>query len=83
MYARESKSTGNGCLMGTRTHFKESVAFRAPDGLLRAVTIAARREHTTAAEFLRRTVIARLREVGLPLDEPSDRPERPATAARG
>jgi hypothetical protein len=54
-----------------RTHatpFDELVQFKAPHGFLAAVTAAARRDHTSIAEFLRQTVIARLREVGLPLD---------------
>ena len=50
------------------TPFNELVQFKAPDGFSAAVTAAARRDHTSNAEFLRRAVIARLREVGLPLD---------------
>jgi hypothetical protein len=50
------------------TPFNELVQFKAPHGFLAAVTAAARRDHTSIAEFLRRTVIARLREVGLSLD---------------
>jgi len=51
----------------TRIRFNDLVAFRGPDGLTRAVATAARREHTTSAEFLRRLVIGRLREVGVPI----------------
>jgi hypothetical protein len=50
------------------TSFNELVQFKAPDGFSAAVTAAARRDHTSMAEFLRRTMIARLREIGLPLD---------------
>jgi hypothetical protein len=54
------------------TPFNELVQFKAPDGFLAAVTAAARRDHTSIAEFLRRTVIARLNELNLPLDAHSD-----------
>jgi len=68
------------------TRFNELVQFKAPDGFLVAVTTAARCEHTSMAEFLRRTVIARLREVGLPLDvidqkKPALRVASPESAA--
>jgi hypothetical protein len=49
------------------TPFNELVQFKAPDGFLAAVTAAARRDHTSISEFLRRTVLARLAEVGIPL----------------
>jgi hypothetical protein len=57
------------------TPFNELIQFKAPDGFSAAVTAAARCDHTSMAEFLRRTVIARLTEVGLPLStvEPGDR----------
>jgi hypothetical protein len=32
------------------------------------VTAAARRDHTSISEFLRRTVIARLHDLGVPLE---------------
>jgi hypothetical protein len=48
--------------------FNELVQFMAPGGFSAAVTSAARRDHTSNAEFLRRAVIARLRELGLPPD---------------
>jgi hypothetical protein len=50
-----------------RIHFNEMVQFKAPDGFLLAVAIAARRDHTSVSEFLRRCAIARLREMGVPL----------------
>ena len=49
------------------TPFTEMIQFRAPNGFLAAASTAARRDHTSMAEFLPRTVLARLREVGLPL----------------
>jgi hypothetical protein len=49
------------------TPFSELVQFKAPAGFLAAVTAAAQRDHTTMSEFLRRTVLARLAEVGIPL----------------
>jgi len=50
------------------TVFREFIQFKAPEGFSAAVTAAAQRDHTTMSEFLRRTVIARLKEVGQPLD---------------
>jgi hypothetical protein len=50
------------------TRFNELVQFKAPDGFSAAVAAAARRDHTSIAEFIRRTMIARLNEVGLPLN---------------
>jgi hypothetical protein len=50
-----------------RTHFGELVQFKAPDGFLSAVAVAAHRDHTTMSEFLRRCAIARLREMGVEL----------------
>jgi hypothetical protein len=61
----------------TRIRFNDLVAFRGPNGLMRAVATAARREHTTSAEFLRRLVIAHLREVGVPI-VPADQDQRAA-----
>ena len=52
----------------SRTHFGELVQFKAPDGFLSAVATAAHRGHTTVSEFLRRCAIARLREMGVPID---------------
>jgi len=49
------------------TPFNELVQFKAPDGFLTAVTAAARRDHTSISEFLRRTILARLAEIGVPL----------------
>lgn len=50
-----------------RTHFDELVQFKAPNGFLSAVATAAHRDHTTISEFLRRCAIARLREMGVPI----------------
>ena len=50
------------------TIFDELVQFMAPKGFSARVATAARRDHTTIAEWLRRTSLAHLREVGLPLD---------------
>jgi hypothetical protein len=51
-----------------RTQFSEVVRFKVPPGVLSAVAAAAYRDHTSISEFLRRTVIARLREVGVSID---------------
>ena len=51
----------------TRIRFHDLLAFRGPSGLMHAVTSAARRQHTTTAEYLRQIVIAHLREVGVPI----------------
>jgi hypothetical protein len=50
------------------TIFDELVQFKAPKGFSARVATAAQRDHTSSAEFLRRTMIARLKEIGLPLD---------------
>jgi hypothetical protein len=50
------------------TNFQGQIAFMAPVGLNGAVTAAALQDHTSRSEFLRRAVIARLREVGVPLE---------------
>jgi hypothetical protein len=50
------------------TRFNELVQFRAPPGFMAATTAAAQRDHTTVADFLRRTIIARLNELNLSLD---------------
>jgi hypothetical protein len=57
-----------------RILFNEMVQFKAPDGFLSAVATAARRDHMSVSEFLRRCAITRLREMGVPL-EGSDRDE--------
>ena len=49
--------------------FPELVQFKTPAGFSAAVTAAARAEHTTVAEWLRRVAIARLSEVGLSLNQ--------------
>jgi hypothetical protein len=54
--------------MKSYTHYHEQLQFRGPVGLAAAVATAAQRDHTTMSEFLRRTVIARLDEIGLPLE---------------
>jgi hypothetical protein len=59
------------------TVFREFVQFKAPNGFSAAVAAAARRDRTSMAEFLRRTVIARLDEIGLSL-HPTD--QNPASA---
>jgi hypothetical protein len=51
-----------------RTRFDEVVRFKGPPGFLSAVAAAAFQDHTSVSEFLRRTVIARLREVGVPIE---------------
>ena len=48
-----------------RTHFGELVQFKAPNGFLSAVAIAARRDYMSVSEFLRRCAITRLREMGV------------------
>ena len=57
--------------MRSYTHYDEQLQFRGPVGLSAAVATAAQRDHTTMSEFLRRTVLARLAEVGVPL-QPND-----------
>ena len=52
--------------MRSYTHYQEQLQFRGPVGLSAAVVTAARRDHTSVSEFLRRTVLARLAEVGVP-----------------
>jgi hypothetical protein len=54
--------------MKSYTHFYEQLQFRGPVGLAAAVATAAQRDHTTMSKFLRRTVIARLDEIGLSLE---------------
>lgn len=54
--------------MKSYTHYHEQLQFRGPVGLAAAVATAAQRDHTTMSEFLRRTVIARLDEIGLSLE---------------
>jgi hypothetical protein len=54
--------------MRSYTHYQEQLQFRGPVGLSAAVVTAARRDHTRVSEFLRRTVLARLAEVGIPLE---------------
>jgi hypothetical protein len=54
-------------IMRSYTHYDEQLQFRGPVGLTAAVAAAAQREHTAMSEFLRRTVLARLAEIGIPL----------------
>jgi hypothetical protein len=49
------------------TSFAEQIQFMAPVGLSAAVTAAAAQDHTSRSEFIRRAIIAHLREVGVPL----------------
>jgi hypothetical protein len=44
------------------TTHPESVQFKAPEGFRAAVAAAARRDHTSISEFVRRAIIAHLRE---------------------
>jgi hypothetical protein len=68
--------------MKSYTHYHEQLQFRGPVGLASAVATAAQRDHTTMSEFLRRTVIARLDEIGLQLESvPSA--NQPAQAEAG
>lgn len=53
--------------MRAESSFPERVHFKAPEGLSSAVSTAAKQDHCTPSEFLRRAVIGRLREVGVPL----------------
>jgi hypothetical protein len=68
------------------TVFREFIQFKAPDGFSAAVAAAARRDRTSMAEFLRRTVIARLDKIGLSLDPfgsaMSPKPDAPHFAGR-
>jgi hypothetical protein len=54
-----------GALM--QTTFPETLVLRGPPGLRNAIRSAARREHTTTSDFLRRAALAKLREAGVPL----------------
>ena len=60
-----------------RQNLSEVVVFRGPPGFLAAVHRAARREHTSAAEFLRRTAIEKLKDAGIALP-PSGEPAEEA-----
>ena len=51
-----------------KTHFAETVSFKAPGGFQNAVALAARRDHMTPSEFLRRAAIGRLREIGVDIE---------------
>ena len=53
--------------MRSYTHYDEQLQFRGPAGLTAAVATASQRDHTTMSEFLRRTTLARLAEIGVPL----------------
>jgi hypothetical protein len=53
--------------MKSYTHYHEQLQFRGPVGLAAAVATAARRDHTTMSEFLRRAVLSRLAEIGIPV----------------
>jgi hypothetical protein len=53
--------------MRSYTHYDEQLQFRGPVGLSAAVATAAQRDRTTMSEFLRRTILARLAEIGVPL----------------
>ena len=48
-----------------RTHMTEVVRFKAPPGFMNAISEAASRDLSTASEFVRRTLIEKLREVGV------------------
>jgi hypothetical protein len=48
--------------IGMKTIFGENVALRAPNGFLAAVAAAARRDHTSISEFVRRAIIAHLHD---------------------
>jgi hypothetical protein len=50
------------------TRFPELVQFKGPAGLSAALAAAADEEHTSMAEFIRRTLFARLREGGFSLN---------------
>jgi len=67
-------------MSSSRVFLKESVAFRGPEGLLNAIATAAKREYTTPPEFLRRTIIGHLRDMGVPL-EPAEGDAGGASAA--
>lgn len=51
-----------------RPSLTEEIRFRGPPGLLAALSLAAGRDYTTASEFARRAIVAKLRELGI---EPS------------
>jgi hypothetical protein len=60
-----------------RTHFPEQIQFKAPAGFMSALAAAARREHTSASEFLRRCVIPHLPNLGAhTVTESSDQRQR-------
>jgi hypothetical protein len=61
-----------------RTQFVELVQFKAPNGFLSAVAAAAHRDHMSVSEFLRRCAIARLREMGVPIQAVAHSEERAA-----
>lgn len=56
----------------SRSYYKEKIFYRAPDGFLSAVEAAAKKEHTTVSEWLRRVTLQKLREAGF--DPASQRP---------
>ena len=51
-----------------RPIFDEIVKFKAPLGFGDAVSAAARREHTTVAEFLRRAAYDRMADYGVSIE---------------
>jgi hypothetical protein len=67
------------CCVGTfgghkrvRAQFTDTVKLRVPPGFLVAVEAAARQDLCTASEYIRRSVINRLRKDGVPIEEIAD-----------
>jgi hypothetical protein len=52
----------------TRTALPELVRVKMPAGITSALAEAAALDATNASEFIRRAVLAKLREIGLPLE---------------
>src|SRR5262249_1099836 len=51
----------------SRVFLTESISFRVPEGASNAIAAAARLEHATPPEYLRRLLLRHLRDVGVPL----------------
>jgi hypothetical protein len=58
--------------MREKTSFTDRLSFAGPPGFLDAIAAAARREHTTASEFLRRAALDRIAAAGVQLEARSD-----------
>jgi hypothetical protein len=59
------------------TQFDEQIQFYGPAGFTAAIDAAALQDLCTRSEFLRRTVVARLREIGVEIAVPLESGKRP------